>query len=275
MSSSPTRVVDLTSADDIDVDQAIADVLPFDSEGRVNVSAELRRARRRRRISVKKAVEQTRIPQRYLEALERGARVDAFPAPVYAKFFLAEYARLLGLDPEPLMKSFDVTPGPLSQLLEPIPGRWERTHRWTGRIAAVVCAAVLVGIVLVQVVGGRPTSRAPVETLPEAPRAAASGATAPSTNAPPKRVVRGVKVILRLSAPSWISATTDGKQVLRQTLPAGRRVTLRAKRTLDLILGNAGGVSMAVNGKRMATGQPGQVIHIRLVWRDRHVVTVL
>ena len=55
-------------------------------------------------------------PVTYLSALESGAPLSAFPAPVYARGFLREYARYLGLDPEPLVDRFwegDKVPDPV------------------------------------------------------------------------------------------------------------------------------------------------------------------
>jgi len=82
-------------------------------------------------------------------------------------------------------------------------------------------------------------------------------------------------VTLELSAPCWVEARSDGATVLQQTLPAGKSVTLHATRTLDLTLGNAGGVRMRVNGKKVPTGLPGQVIHIGFAWQDGRLVTKL
>src|SRR5207253_3475865 len=60
----------------------------------------------------------------------------------------------------------------------------------------------------------------------------------------------GVKVTLESSAPCWVEARSDGATVMQQTLPAGRSATLHATKSLDLVLGNAGGVRLHVNGKR-------------------------
>src|SRR5919109_2017501 len=58
----------------------------------------LRAARERRGESIEEASEATRISTEYLDALERDAPLSAFPAPVYARFFLRQYARHLQLD---------------------------------------------------------------------------------------------------------------------------------------------------------------------------------
>ena len=58
----------------------------------------LRRQREMREISLRDIAERTKISLRYLEAMEED-RFDLLPAPVFAKGFLREYARYVGLSP--------------------------------------------------------------------------------------------------------------------------------------------------------------------------------
>jgi cytoskeleton protein RodZ len=59
----------------------------------------LRRQREVREISLREIAERTKISLRYLEAMEED-RFDLLPAPVFAKGFLREYARYVGLSPD-------------------------------------------------------------------------------------------------------------------------------------------------------------------------------
>lgn len=65
----------------------------------------LRRQREARGVSLREIADSTRISLRYLEALETD-RFDALPAPVFAKGFLREYARVVGLDPDEVVNLF-------------------------------------------------------------------------------------------------------------------------------------------------------------------------
>ena len=67
----------------------------------------LRRARQRKHVTIPEAAQATRISSRFLEALEREAPLEEFPAPVYARAFLREYASYLGLDSERLLHAFN------------------------------------------------------------------------------------------------------------------------------------------------------------------------
>src|SRR5688572_25847284 len=59
----------------------------------------LRRQREMREINLRDIAERTKISLRYLQAMEAD-RFDLLPAPIFAKGFLREYARYVGLSPD-------------------------------------------------------------------------------------------------------------------------------------------------------------------------------
>ncbi|MCB8945517.1 MAG: helix-turn-helix domain-containing protein [Ardenticatenaceae bacterium] len=65
----------------------------------------LREARETKGYTLAEVQEQTRISLRFLEALEDG-EYDALPTAVHVRGFLRNYARFLGLDPEPLLNRY-------------------------------------------------------------------------------------------------------------------------------------------------------------------------
>src|SRR5919112_2159746 len=65
----------------------------------------LRAARRKRRVSIERAAEETRIRADYLMRMESD-EFD-FLAPAYVRGFLKTYARFLRLNAEPLLEDFD------------------------------------------------------------------------------------------------------------------------------------------------------------------------
>jgi transcriptional regulator with XRE-family HTH domain len=67
----------------------------------------LRRARTAKGITLEDAERVTRIPRKYLEALEL-ENYGILPAPVFARGFLRSYAGYLGLDPQELLPLFPV-----------------------------------------------------------------------------------------------------------------------------------------------------------------------
>jgi cytoskeletal protein RodZ len=107
----------------------------------------LRRARTAKGITIEDAERVTRIPRKYLEALEL-ENFGILPAPVYARGFLRSYAGYLGLEPGELLPFFPVghvdepTMDPLPEVSDP------RTWNLNGIVAMAV-----VGLLVLLVIG--------------------------------------------------------------------------------------------------------------------------
>ena len=65
----------------------------------------LRQARENKGLSIEEAYEETRINVQYLEALENG-EYSVLPTATHTRGFLRNYARFLGLDPDPLLERY-------------------------------------------------------------------------------------------------------------------------------------------------------------------------
>lgn len=67
----------------------------------------LREARETKGFTLREVQDKTRINSRFLEALEMGD-FDRLPTPAHVRGFLRNYARFLGLDPEPLLERYEL-----------------------------------------------------------------------------------------------------------------------------------------------------------------------
>lgn len=112
----------------------------------------LQRARQSKGITIEDVERVTRIPKKYIEALEM-ENYGILPAPVYARGFLRSYAGYLGLDPKELLPFFPV--GHVDEpKLEPLPAvRQPRTWNMNGVIAMSVVAALIAVVVGLYSVG--------------------------------------------------------------------------------------------------------------------------
>lgn len=70
----------------------------------------LRAARESRGLTLEQVEKTTRIRRVFLEAIEED-RFDVLPAPVYARGFIRTYARLVGLDPEEVVRAYAAATG--------------------------------------------------------------------------------------------------------------------------------------------------------------------
>jgi len=72
----------------------------------MSLGSELKGARESRKISLAEITKKTKIPEKYLEAIEEN-NFDVFPSHTYAKGFIRAYAKVVGIDPAVLTRQFN------------------------------------------------------------------------------------------------------------------------------------------------------------------------
>jgi cytoskeletal protein RodZ len=210
----------------------------------------LQKARESRHLTIGDVADATNVRESYLQALEDELPLDSFPAPVYARFFLREYARFLGLEEEPLVRAQEARMGPVEQVIEVPPPAVPPPRRWVGAVLAAVALAGLLALTVSSLWPHAATTPTTVGSHRRVPALTPSPSSSPISVSKP----HGMRAILTFSQPCWVSATADGKVLAERTFIAGVSVRLRARRTLTLRLGNAGGVDLRINGKRYPPG---------------------
>jgi cytoskeleton protein RodZ len=239
------------------------------------VARELRAAREGRGLRLSDAANATRIWERYLAALEANAPLEEFPAPAYARFFLRSYAEFLGIEPDTIVNEFDQDhPVEEQPVLRTVP--YARPRR-RGIAGALVFLSVLAlgALVVVRLQQGRPNE-------PRLPAAAAAtedtsqpGPTSSVTQAPPAPVVDHLRAVVRVNVRSYVEVTGDGEALTPSgvVLEAGQHAVYKADRRLQILLGNAGGVELEVNGDPVTTGSAGSVVTLAIKLKDGEIVT--
>jgi cytoskeleton protein RodZ len=245
----------------------------------------LRAARRRRRVGIERAAEQTRIRADYLMRMESD-EFD-FLAATYVRGFLRSYARFLNLDPEPLLSDFDRRHGAgrvdTAQILA-LERRSKRVPRERRKLNSWLVAAIVAGgaLTLLAVVGlaqqqpERQPERREVAGATESPEPEPTPTETPTptptptptrTTKPKLALNQGIRVeIVAARADCWIDVTADGLKVYQRTLAVGERAgPFSAEESMSLVLGNAYGVDLILNGRRIGPlGESGQVLPITL-----------
>ncbi|WP_038046993.1 RodZ domain-containing protein [Thermus caliditerrae] len=125
----------------------------------------LRRAREERGLSLREAAERLALKVQVLEALE-GCRFAELPEPALARGYLRRYARLLGLDPEPLLALY---PGASPQEATPPPRRRGKGILWAWALAVLVLGAMGYGAYLWLRPAPAQVVSLPPETPPKSP----------------------------------------------------------------------------------------------------------
>lgn len=102
----------------------------------------------------------------------------------------------------------------------------------------------------------------PTSVLTSTPTSALTNTpTSALTNTPTPRVSTGIEVELNIVEYAWMRVIVDGDEVFAGSLEAGTTRTWRARESVALRCGNAGGVEATVNGEPLGLlGERGQVV---------------
>ncbi|HEY0614901.1 MAG TPA: RodZ domain-containing protein [Candidatus Elarobacter sp.] len=234
---------------------------------------EFRSAREARGLTLSDVAEQIHIRSVYLNAIENEDWA-AIGAPVYVRGFLRTYARFLGTDAEDAVARFNATAPQERPASSAVIADFEDDDRGAGPSLWVVLGG-LVAVLLVAFVAyeywqyakGADTAKAvavgtaapqpaasPAGSQPPAPSAAPSGTPAPTARH---------RLAIRLTQRSWLRVSVDGAMKLEGIFPAGTARTFSGD-VADVRAGNAGGVTVAVNGRPPAPmGKEGDVVEQR------------
>ncbi|MBA0051907.1 helix-turn-helix domain-containing protein [Streptomyces sp. AJS327] len=248
-------------------------------EDRPSVGQAIQQARIDARLTVDEVSTSTRVRVPIVQAIEQ----DDFSrcgGDVYARGHIRALARAVGLEAAPLVARYDEeyggrpSPAPAATLFDAERIRPEpRRPNWTAAMVAAIVAVVgFVGFTLFNGGGESTESGAPQadESPSSSPEEKPSKEPSPTRSTDPKpseSAVAGApadRVTVRLTAEkgnSWISARDhNGRMIHEGVLKKGASKTLTDDKRLSLVLGNAGGVKLYVNGKEIKDlGKAGQV----------------
>src|ERR1035437_4386040 len=149
------------------------------------VGETLRRTRLKRNLQLEEISNELKISTRFLQAIESD-QYDKLPGGIFAKSFVRQYARLLGLDEEAIAGQVQQVLGPAEegpQLAEkakpagfapiqvPKVEEWEtvgdKRFRWSGWLSAVVLVAVMLVCSAVYAWMQRPKSAVTSQASPQ------------------------------------------------------------------------------------------------------------
>lgn len=226
-------------------------------------------AREAARMTVEDVSRATRIRGQLIRDIER----DDFAAcggAVYARGHIRAIAAAVGLDPAALVEEFDRVHGGVEgpaphEIFEhevlAIPER--KGPNWTAAMAAAAALAVFVAVIALLNPNSPPAGVAGPQDGISTSSPSPSARSQPSLPAAPPTDLTafndGVVVKVRLTGDkSWVRITDErGTQLFQGVLTQGAVREFRAANLLYVVLGNAGAVSLTVNGRDL--GSPGAV----------------
>ncbi len=251
----------------------------------------LKREREQREVPLSRIAESTRVPQKFLEALEADD-FDTLPHPTFVKGYIKSYCKFLGLDETDAVLRYELflreNSGRTEDEDAAAEARKKPLHRLTpsrmsegapssgpGPFSAryIVTAAVVVvavAIVYYYTTSSKKTAAPPEQAQATSEAVFADNAPAPLANgeaalkpadgakpaeaaAPARAQAPGEKHSLTASAAeiSWIKVVIDDDEPFDVVLRAGEKVSWKAGKAFHLVVGNAGGVTIDFDGERL------------------------
>jgi cytoskeletal protein RodZ len=269
----------------------------------------LKEARAAGDISLEQIASSTHISVRFLEALEN-ERFDLLPGGVFVISFVRQYARIVGLDENEAVSRLNEVAHPVESAL----GEWTskdanpddtgakvaelltdftRRHGMTLLGGMMTLVLVAGGMTYFYVTENTPTtqdSNYVSEPLPnERPVSDAVAARAASEARQIEVIAReepdavesnlsgstSIQLEVKLTDRAWVRIVADGERVLEDNLEAGFEQTIRADDSVQLFVGNAGGIKVALNGEAMPPiGPSGQVRRVDVSPSGMEVVNI-
>jgi cytoskeleton protein RodZ len=261
-----------------------------------SVGEMLRRERLRKDLGLEQISRETKIPPRLLDAIEKD-RLDLLPGGVFAKSFVRQYARFLGLDEEGMAAEVEKAIHPIGDLpsfasasTEPV-FKVPRVAEWEGfgrsnssvlpALALVVAVMLVCSAVYVWWQRGRRTAQptppvaaaqkasgpAPktAEPSPITPAVASSPETAPKTEvSAPAPVQEGVKAQEEATPQEAPAESANPAATLQVSLTAGADVWVHAwadgkSMTPETLKPNVMKTLAAVGSLRIRIGDAGNL----------------
>ncbi|MDO8427216.1 MAG: DUF4115 domain-containing protein [Deltaproteobacteria bacterium] len=259
----------------------------------------LRRERELRGVSLSKIFEATRVPMRYLEALEAD-NYEILPHPTFVKGYIKSYCKALGLDEVDAALRYEIYLREKAEKAErPKPAAKKKSSRQAEvpknirNAAAFISAGVIIIVVLYFAGVGRKATApepqpealsGPMEAVPATPDIEAMKAEAPKQESPGAEVdaktdANAVKaeprpapaveaqhtLSVKANEFSWIKIRIDEGEPFDVVLREGEGIVWKAKDVFSLIVGNAGGVTLTYDGKVLPPlGKSGEVVSFKL-----------
>ena len=226
----------------------------------MSVGDALAQARSQAGLTIAEVSQQTCIRETIIRGIERGD-FSACGGDFYARGHIRSIARVVGLDPEALVREYDavhgapnaITAADVFEPSTPIRLKERRSANWS--VVLVIVLALVLGYGVFRLVDHGSPSR-PIAASGLHPRASKTPASTPSPTPPP--VHHSLKLVIRLTAiqDCWVEFTKPhGQPLLQAYVLSGSTHTWRFRHAVSMQIGNPGGIVLTVNGKDL--GRPG------------------
>lgn len=231
-----------------------------------NFGVGLRQARESLGVPIDAISAETRIAKRFLVAIE-DEKFHLLPGGVFNRGFIRSYAECVGLDPARILAEYDALTAARDALQAPPPAPRRPRVGLPSYAFAVAGLALLIAVFYSvapddersptvpagESTAGLPAGAAPLAELSAEPQTVQEQSTDAIASSP---------LVLELAVQdlTWIRLLADGALVESANLQPGTARRYTASSSINVSIGNAGGVVVTINGRPVGSlGSVGEV----------------
>jgi cytoskeletal protein RodZ len=225
----------------------------------VSIGDSLAEARRQAGLTIAEVSQQTRIRESIIRGIEQGD-FSACGGDFYARGHIRSIASVVGIDPVPLIREYDVEHGPLgamraADVFEPsTPIKIRERRSPSLSLIVVVVLLAIIGFSAYHLVSAHNKGHQALAATRPTVTAQATPKATHTVKPSPSPTPTSTDVVIHLAAVEecWVQLTssTDGSQLYMGTIPAGSSMTWTEKHAVKITLGNPGGIVLTVDGKK-------------------------
>jgi hypothetical protein len=222
-------------------------------------------------IALEKVAEETRIAMSNLTLIEKEA-MASLPDPVFVKGFLRSYAQAIGADGDEAVKLYEARLDMKNRLeeVETFSPRF-RFSAWRNLTFSIIAVFGLIALSLYGVsyyqqqdqLHEAADSSGGNELSPEKRRAEGKASDDETAASPEMHK----KMVLQVNAldDTWVKIIVDNQEPKEYNLRSGDQLEEEATAGYNLLIGNAGGVELKLNGEPVnISGKEGEVVNIQI-----------
>jgi cytoskeleton protein RodZ len=264
-----------------------------------SLASELKHEREMSNIPLDQIAQETRISLRHLQSLEEG-RYSDMPGGIYTRAFIKAYCEILNLDYQEILQKYEAElvprPEKPAKSQSHIPQQksffWSSpifawslmliisttgmyfSRNWISSVFSPYFSHTTPGLLTHEAASepkfmparSEQTDAVPASnvTSVELPIASASN---PETNVPALETVASsdpnsaLRLEFQVTEKCWVSVESDKGKVMRRMLEPGEAQSFDAAEHFFIVIGNAGGVHLRINGlPAKPLGKPGEVV---------------
>lgn len=244
-----------------------------------SLGEELRNLREQHDMSIEEIAQRTRISKRYLEYIEHD-RYELLPGGAFNRAFLRTYANIVGMNPQEALQRYSELAPPAREKARGSEPALHKHRPLIRFVMSTVLTLTLFTLGSIFIYREIKSARSQMEEARSAAKSVPDLSLVPPTTPPPAEAPQQtlsvgtpteakpqttapeypLNLVIEATNQCWISVSADGRQITSQLLARGDKLRFNANNQFTLILGNAGGVNLRVNGLQLRRpGTSGEV----------------